>query len=238
MLSSQHILVCDPPSSVGSYSWCRNTTAVNGPPRNTLNVAQKVFSKGSSQLPANHNRYSDWLQVDGPSSSAVAGYATGLLPSPASGASHQLEDAHHFWQPNAAIPSNSLSSDTVRPLSWTQPPRISSPYPGFTHSQPPHMAIILNPNRSGHYRSELVPSPQDTTQPQSDSTVSAHPPSTNEETRTVAVPKSREKKHGCWMCHKSFDRPSTLRKVSVVVDFRECRILKLTILSASPRSHW
>jgi hypothetical protein len=25
---------------------------------------------------------------------------------------------------------------------------------------------------------------------------------------------AREKKHGCWMCHKSFDRPSTLRKVS------------------------
>ncbi|KII86309.1 hypothetical protein PLICRDRAFT_177868 [Plicaturopsis crispa FD-325 SS-3] len=25
-------------------------------------------------------------------------------------------------------------------------------------------------------------------------------------------PRVREKKHGCWMCHKSFDRPSTLRK--------------------------
>lgn len=23
----------------------------------------------------------------------------------------------------------------------------------------------------------------------------------------------RPKSHGCWMCHKSFDRPSTLRKV-------------------------
>jgi hypothetical protein len=230
MLSSQHIL---PPSSGGSCDWCRNTTVVNGPPRNTLNVAQKVFSKGSSQLPAYHNRYSDWLQVDEPLSSAVGGYATGLLPSPASGASHQLEDAHHFWQPNAATPSNPLSSETV-PSSWPLPPRISSPYPGFTHSQPPQMAIILNPDRSGDYRSEVVPSPQDTTQPQS---VSAHPPSTNPETRNVVVPKSREKRHGCWMCHKSFDRPSTLRKVSVA-DLRKYRILELTILSASPRSHW
>ncbi|KAF8548750.1 hypothetical protein OG21DRAFT_1515962, partial [Imleria badia] len=28
-----------------------------------------------------------------------------------------------------------------------------------------------------------------------------------------AGPRPREKKHGCWMCEKSFDRPSTLRKV-------------------------
>jgi hypothetical protein len=27
------------------------------------------------------------------------------------------------------------------------------------------------------------------------------------------VTRTREKKHACWMCHKSFDRPSTLRKV-------------------------
>ncbi|KAI9461133.1 hypothetical protein HD554DRAFT_2028410 [Boletus coccyginus] len=27
-----------------------------------------------------------------------------------------------------------------------------------------------------------------------------------------AGPRPREKKHGCWMCEKSFDRPSTLRK--------------------------
>lgn len=30
--------------------------------------------------------------------------------------------------------------------------------------------------------------------------------------------RSREKKHGCWMCHKSFDRPSTLRKVTFIED--------------------
>ena len=28
-------------------------------------------------------------------------------------------------------------------------------------------------------------------------------------------PRPREKKHGCWMCEKSFDRPSTLRKVRI-----------------------
>ncbi|KAF8122453.1 hypothetical protein EV363DRAFT_1404860 [Boletus edulis] len=33
-----------------------------------------------------------------------------------------------------------------------------------------------------------------------------------------AGPRPREKKHGCWMCEKSFDRPSTLRKVPFVCD--------------------
>ena len=30
----------------------------------------------------------------------------------------------------------------------------------------------------------------------------------------VKSPSARKKVHGCWMCHKSFDRPSTLKKVS------------------------
>lgn len=30
-------------------------------------------------------------------------------------------------------------------------------------------------------------------------------------------PRPREKKHACWMCEKSFDRPSTLRKVNIIL---------------------
>jgi hypothetical protein len=38
--------------------------------------------------------------------------------------------------------------------------------------------------------------------------------SMHQETDSSRSRASREKKHGCWMCHKSFDRPSTLRKAS------------------------
>jgi hypothetical protein len=39
-------------------------------------------------------------------------------------------------------------------------------------------------------------------------------PHIEDETRTTRV---REKRHPCWMCHKSFDRPSTLRKVRLLI---------------------
>lgn len=32
-----------------------------------------------------------------------------------------------------------------------------------------------------------------------------------------SVARPREKKHACWMCEKSFDRPSTLRKVDTIL---------------------
>lgn len=33
-------------------------------------------------------------------------------------------------------------------------------------------------------------------------------------------PRPREKKHACWMCEKSFDRPSTLRKVRIPPSYK------------------
>jgi hypothetical protein len=39
-------------------------------------------------------------------------------------------------------------------------------------------------------------------------------PCTEDGTRVTRV---REKKHPCWMCTKSFDRPSTLRKVRLII---------------------
>lgn len=46
--------------------------------------------------------------------------------------------------------------------------------------------------------------------------------SSNSTTRTAGTSSGRsprKKNHGCWMCHKSFDRPSTLRKVSNPLSF-------------------
>lgn len=45
----------------------------------------------------------------------------------------------------------------------------------------------------------------------------------------------RKKNHGCWMCHKSFDRPSTLRKVSSrLLPFDAYRTLSLPICPIIP----
>ncbi|KAF8972534.1 hypothetical protein BDZ97DRAFT_839250 [Flammula alnicola] len=84
---------------------------------------------------------------------------------------------------------------------------------------PAAMAILLNP--SG--RSEGEPSPSGYDIPPSSAIVAHHvPPSAattptrpvepNATTHGVPEPLSREKKHACTMCHKRFDRPSTLRK--------------------------
>jgi hypothetical protein len=49
----------------------------------------------------------------------------------------------------------------------------------------------------------------------------------------------RKKIHACWMCHKSFDRPSTLRKVYCCVNVEvtvKSDILSLVVASSCP--HW
>jgi hypothetical protein len=50
--------------------------------------------------------------------------------------------------------------------------------------------------------------------PQSALQFIAQLPRFEDETRITRV---REKRHPCWMCHKSFDRPSTLRKVRLII---------------------
>jgi hypothetical protein len=67
------------------------------------------------------------------------------------------------------------------------------------------------------YDDPLIRVPPPTTSepsyPAAPSTLSRLPETTAPVGRTIGN-FAREKKHGCWMCHKSFDRPSTLRKVS------------------------
>ncbi|KAF9449325.1 hypothetical protein P691DRAFT_774767 [Macrolepiota fuliginosa MF-IS2] len=81
---------------------------------------------------------------------------------------------------------------------------------------PAAMAILLNPNGRRRERT-----PQIAMDPASASLSVQQPPSMMQMSSSVAdtsavmpVPDmlSREKKHACTMCHKRFDRPSTLRK--------------------------
>ncbi|KAJ3572083.1 hypothetical protein NP233_g3326 [Leucocoprinus birnbaumii] len=80
---------------------------------------------------------------------------------------------------------------------------------------PAAMAVLLNPN--GHGRSQT---PQGTMDPvglsaqQPTPAVIQMPSSVTDANALMPVPDilSREKKHACTMCHKRFDRPSTLRK--------------------------
>ncbi|KAH9487308.1 hypothetical protein JR316_0001380 [Psilocybe cubensis] len=83
---------------------------------------------------------------------------------------------------------------------------------------PAAMAILLNPNG----RSEAEPSQPGCQFPLPSELVANRSPATAKSNRLVeqvvasqeGIPESisREKKHACTMCHKRFDRPSTLRK--------------------------
>jgi hypothetical protein len=89
--------------------------------------------------------------------------------------------------------------------------KVAVPLPAFdvtphhsTHS-PGDMAMFLNhqnnppsPYPSMHANRALLP-PE---------------PGGDDDARATRM---REKKHACWMCHKSFDRPSTLRKVRLII---------------------
>lgn len=59
--------------------------------------------------------------------------------------------------------------------------------------------------------------------------------STSRSTGAAGGRSPRKKNHGCWMCHKSFDRPSTLRKVSSrLLPFDAYRTLSLPICPHHP----
>jgi len=77
----------------------------------------------------------------------------------------------------------------------------------------PHpMAIQITPRRSDDI-SSTHPPPPEIEIPQMESDLATRSPTSEDDVLSLSCSKQREKKHGCWMCHKSFDRPSTLRKV-------------------------
>ncbi|KAF8628531.1 hypothetical protein AX15_003842 [Amanita polypyramis BW_CC] len=87
---------------------------------------------------------------------------------------------------------------------------------------PAAMAIMFNHNSQSDVRrpqvSYQVPSSQVSTQT---SATAARPsrPEPGQVLYGVPDSQSREKKHACTMCHKRFDRPSTLRKASATLSF-------------------
>ncbi|KAF9466918.1 hypothetical protein BDZ94DRAFT_1250088 [Collybia nuda] len=102
-------------------------------------------------------------------------------------------------------------STVKRPMEYT--PVVLSPAAQLP--TPASMAVLLNP----YVRSEQQPSQEPFPQPQQPQRAPLPVPVRHVPlVADIAVPQSssdnhsREKKHGCTMCHKRFDRPSTLRK--------------------------
>ncbi|KAL4064793.1 hypothetical protein V8B97DRAFT_1875755 [Scleroderma yunnanense] len=98
----------------------------------------------------------------------------------------------------ASLPSPSCYVD-LSPM-----PAISGPAPYF-----PGTPTLPGPSPAVPTRADItqsIRSASTTRTPTTTASRSSAPKQDVQPTRT------REKKHGCWMCEKSFDRPSTLRK--------------------------
>ena len=114
-----------------------------------------------------------------------------------------------------------MAQQNVHPSDKSQ--RLGVPVPGSHHSSSvsvagPSNAMAVPLTYDDPLIRVRVPPPPATSEP---SYPAAHAPSTLPRLPEPTAPAgraigsfAREKKHGCWMCHKSFDRPSTLRKVS------------------------
>ncbi|KAG6849765.1 hypothetical protein H0H93_005447 [Arthromyces matolae] len=152
------------------------------------------------------------------------------LPLPSVPHPHAPLSEHEFStiksSPNYDIESSVLSPAAQRPT-------------------PASMAVLLNQTT----RSEAKNSPQISFRSLPDGSHTTQPPSTST-TKHVEGPQSpsepiphhedsliRERKHACTMCHKRFDRPSTLKKVEFVSMVRSPQ--KLTnVTIALPCSYW
>ncbi|KXN88582.1 hypothetical protein AN958_07101 [Leucoagaricus sp. SymC.cos] len=79
---------------------------------------------------------------------------------------------------------------------------------------PAAMAVLLNPNGHGREQTPQVAMDSAGLSSQQPPPMMQMPSSVADATSLMPVPDmlSREKKHACTMCHKRFDRPSTLRK--------------------------
>ncbi|KAF9482361.1 hypothetical protein BDN70DRAFT_435995 [Pholiota conissans] len=159
-----------------------------------------TFIPATEDISAYHQPWDQWIGATAPPPQAIVAPAP-VYPSAAESSYFGIKDA----TANHNAPSSSSSSGVRSPPSQLPTPAA--------------MAVLLNPH--GRSEGELTQSGYDIPP---GSAVLAHrasssaapiPPRTEEPiVTTQGVPESlsREKKHACTMCHKRFDRPSTLRK--------------------------
>ncbi|KAL6298164.1 hypothetical protein BKA93DRAFT_812386 [Sparassis latifolia] len=81
-------------------------------------------------------------------------------------------------------------------------PPMPVPYPSYQHTEPLQPEEPAAPTIPEHPLPSSDPPP-----PTRSDSYTPPPPHAS-----ISSREKRDKKHGCWMCHKSFDRPSTLKK--------------------------
>jgi hypothetical protein len=187
------------------------------------------FSSGSSLRYAHcveHScsRVGQPSSIGHPSSTFTPNNATGLAIAPASRIGVQAEpvqDPQQSWpwlpvpaQMHAHAHANSMST-----LSRIDKKQQSDVQSASSHNLPANlllnsMAVLLHPDAFADHAPPLPSPPSSYLNSNATlSTQSNRLPDQDSSSQVTAPSRSREKKHGCWMCHKSFDRPSTLRKV-------------------------
>jgi hypothetical protein len=183
------------------------------------------FSSGSSST--RHNRYEHsylpaQAHASASSSPRTSIDATGQEIAPHSRIAVQvqpIEDPPRSWQwtplpallrPDPTLNVHRSPRSNKKALSNQEPPSPPAGLPSTTS-----MAVLFHSDTfSGNCQPQPLPSP-----PNVNSDASRSPPTPIFQETDVyghaaaSHSRPREKKHGCWMCHKSFDRPSTLRKV-------------------------
>ncbi|GLB36754.1 putative zinc finger, C2H2 type [Lyophyllum shimeji] len=187
----------EPPSSVPSTSLCATGMAITGNPVSSDDFFQ---AEGIADFPLQEQ----WRWAAAPEPL----HGLPLAPVPCV---HPVQMPQHGF---STIKSGAM--DYANEPSVVLSPAAQLPTPAS-------MAVLLNPNAHSKRNSSQVPyqSPPASTQ----STQTQPPPAIPPAPLRQACPDepavltaysvdslSREKKHGCTMCHKRFDRPSTLKK--------------------------
>jgi len=174
--------------------------------------------------PLQHGQYHSWNAYGTPvffsmgSSSgphATLQFSDPTARSDATGSMYSA-GSHPYTRPVTTLPPGPLDTPPSRNVAVTSPVKSRDPRASREHSYPT-MAIeqsLVQPLATPALAYSRPPSIEQVVSPPREQEVriecTTTPPSQDE---AGDRSKSTEKKmHPCWMCHKSFDRPSTLRK--------------------------
>lgn len=178
------------------------------------------FSGGSSLQYNNHACHLPvTLGSSTGTSSNLTTHATGPVitgaPADVLGHSQPIQNLRQPWQLHPAQAHTQPTPIPFYPNASSAPDRNKR----TSKSRADHssMAVLLPPEGTSPPLSLSFTHNAETMSHESTALLSAFALDTEASVQNSCVRIAREKKHACWMCHKSFDRPSTLRKVSIIL---------------------
>jgi hypothetical protein len=191
------------------------------------------FSRGSDSLHFNGHPYYSYLPAGTDSSThapaastpGITIDATGRKPPPPSRFAVHAQSVPQSWQWTPAWTRACIAPVSVTASAAVAPSSNNNKRATALRADP-RASIVAAPSSSMALPHDTGNDPADnaftsrpvlpSADPQPSYSASAQIPGTTVVGQTSNPAPTREKKHGCWMCHKSFDRPSTLRKVCAV----------------------